>query len=412
MILKRSLNMIPFYFVFITTLASAHDSLIFEKALTIAYRNNPELQAIIEQAKISQGKFVQDSQLLNPSIMFEGENIGGSGVYKGFETAETTLSITQPIPLGGKRHYLQQASLADYRAMLSSIESKKSEIYIALGNAYIDVLYAKKWYKVTKKLSDLNKKIVTDIRKRKQSGASAEVDLKLAQLQLGEAQIQQSRAKRNIQKAQALLLRLLGTDKVSVNDITDRGIPHNLITWKDIEQKIDSSAFIQEKKRQLKASRESIVAVKKDVWPTLSLQLGARHFSDDNENALVFSASAPIPVFDKNQGKILSAEANYTRIMKELRSVRLEMQQKLVSSYLDSLQYNEESMRVKRTLLPLAKSAATLATQGYNRGLYSYIELSNAMRKLFEEERHYQESHAKRDKAMIAIMGLLRNNIK
>lgn len=390
----------------------AGNILTFTKALSIAYQNNPELQAQIQRANASKGIFVQNSQYLNPSIMLEGENLGGSGVYKGFESAETTLSLTQPIPLGGKRHYLQKASLADYRAMISSIESKKSEIYIALGNAYVDVLYAKKWYGVTKKLTKLNQKIVSDINKRKQSGASAELDLKLAEIQLGEAQIQQSRAKRNIQKTQAVLLRLLGTDKVSVNDITDKGIPHNLLTWKNIKQRIDNSAFILEKKRQLKASRETIVAVKKDVWPTLSLQLGARHFSDDNENAIVASASAPLPVFNKNQGKILSAEANYTKIMKELMATRLELQQRLRASQLDALQYNEESMRVKNRLLPFAKRAASLATQGYSRGLYSYIELSNAMRNLFEEERHYQESHAKRDKAMITIIGLLRNNIK
>lgn len=382
----------------------------FTEALSIAYQNNPELQAQIQKANASRGVFVQNSQYLNPSLLLEGENIGGSGVYKRFESAETTLSLTQPIPLGGKRHYLQKASLADYIAMKSSIESKKSEIYISLGHAYVDALYAKKWYQVTQKLSKLNQEIVSDIKKRKQSGASAEVDLKLAQIQLGEAQIQQSRAKRNIQKAKAVLQRILGIDEFSINEISDQGIPHNLLTWNDIEQTINHSAFIQEKQRQLKASRETIVAVKKDVWPTLSLQLGARHFSDDNENALVVSASAPLPVFDKNQGAILSAEANYTKIMKELRASRLEMQQKLRASYLDAVQYNEESVCIKNSLLPLAKKSAFLASQGYQRGLYSYIELSNAMRTLFEEERRYQESHANRDKALITILGLLKNN--
>ncbi len=98
--------------------------------------------------------------------------------------------------------------------------------------------------------------------------------------------------------------------------------------------------------------------------------------------------------------------------MKELRATKLEIQQRLKASFLDAEQYNEESMRVKNSLLPLAKRAASLASQGYRRGLYSYIELSNAMRTLFEEERHYQESHSKRDKAVITIMGLLRSNTK
>ncbi len=213
--------------------AWSNSVITFEKALSIAYQNNPDLQAQIQRANASRGIFIQNSLLLNPSIMLEGENIGGSGAYKGFESAETTLSLTQPIPLGGKRHYLQKASLADYNAMISSIESKKSEIFIAVGNAYIDVLYAKKWHQVTKKLSKLNQKIVSDIKKRKHSGASAEVDLKLAEIQLAEAHIEQSRAKRNIQKSQAMLLRLLGNTTISVNKITDQGIPHNLLPWKN-----------------------------------------------------------------------------------------------------------------------------------------------------------------------------------
>lgn len=384
----------------------------FSKALSIAYHNNPNLQAQIQKANASKGIFVQNNQYLNPSLMFEGENIGGSGSFKGFESAETTLSLTQPIPLGGKRRYLQKASLADYRATISGIESKKSEIYIALGHAYIDALYAKKWYQATKKLTQLNKKIVADIKKRKLSGASAEIDLNLAQIQLGEAQIQQSRAKTKIKKTQAILLRLLGSDKFSVIEIQDKGIPHTLPTWSTIKKKIHHSAFIQEKKRQLTASRETIIAVKKDIWPTLSLQLGARHFSDDNENALIVSASAPLPVFDKNQGKILTAEANYTRVRKELKASQLEIQQRLMTSHLDAMQYNQESILVKKKLLPLAKKATALAAKGYQRGLYSYIKLSNAMRTLFDEQRHYQESHAKRDKALITIFGLLRNNAK
>ena len=58
-------------------------------------------------------------------------------------------------------------------------------------------------------------------------------------------------------------------------------------------------------------------------------------------------------------------------------------------------------------MLPNAQKASKLAIEGYQKGLYSYIELSNAMRILFEEERHYQEAHAKRDIAMIKITGLL-----
>ena len=66
---------------------------------------------------------------------------------------------------------------------------------------------------------------------------------------------------------------------------------------------------------------------------------------------------------------------------------------------------------VKTKLLPNAKKASKLAMDGYQKGLYSYIELSNAMKLLYEEERHYQEAHAKRDIAMIKITGLLSKGV-
>ena len=387
----------------------AQKIMTFPQALEAAYKNNPDLQAQIQKANEVKGMFIQSKQFWNPSLMLEGENIGGSGAYKGLESAETTLSIMQPIPLGDKLHYKQKAADAEYRAMLASIKTKLSKLYISVGKAYLDALYAEKWHQVAKKLTNLNKGIVSDIKKRKISGASADLDLKLSQIALGEAEIEQSKARRQIKKAYAFLSRLLGTEILDSTNLSDNGLPHQKILWSVIKKRIDDSPILAEKQLQLKASRAAIIATKKDVWPTLALQVGARHFSDDNKNALVVSVSAPLPVFDKNQGKIYSANANHTRIMKNLLSKKLELEQQLFSDFLDVEQYSEELHKIKNVLLPTAKKAVEIATSGYNKGLYSYVELSTSMHRLFEEERHYQDSHAKLDQAQIKILGLLLN---
>lgn len=386
-----------------------HNELLFKEALFAAYRNNPSLQSQIQMAEIAKGAFIQSKQYPNPSIMLEGENIGGSGSFNGFESAETTLSITQPIPLGGKLRYRQKATYAEYLAMLASINRKRAELYILVGTAYINALYAEKWHIVTKKLTSLNQKIVRDVKKRKVSGASSDMDLKLAEIALGEAEIQQSRAYRNIKKTRTSLARFLGDFELEKKALTDKGLPHQSTTWSKIKELLNKSVFLNEKKLQLQAKRAKITSVKKDVWPTMSVQLGGRHFSDDSENALVLSVSTPIPLFNRNQGKIFSAEAEYTRILKDLNTLRLELNQKLYAHYLDAQQNAEESKKVAQSLLPFAKKAAHLAENGYQKGLYSYIELSNAMRTLFQEEKHYQEAHARLDKAVINILGILSN---
>jgi len=78
----------------------ANTTLTFQQALAIAYRNNPELQAEIDKARAMKGFFIQSKLYPNPQLSLTSENIGGSGSYSGYESAETTLAITQPIPLG------------------------------------------------------------------------------------------------------------------------------------------------------------------------------------------------------------------------------------------------------------------------------------------------------------------------
>jgi len=391
--------------------AKAHALLSFKEALQFTYQNNPELQAKILQAEQVRGQFIQYGLWLNPSFLLEIENVGGSGSFSSFESAETTLWLNQPIPLGGKRGWLQKVSLAKYKAMQGAILRKKAELYIKVGQTYVNAYYAKKWYEVTKKLVRLNQNIVKDIQRRQKAGASSELELRLAMVRLGEARIQKSRAERGVKKQFALLARWLGQDHFKDMTLVDQGLPHHDITWKNIENAIKTSIFISEKRAELSARRLTITSIKKNVWPTVQLQIGGRHFSDDNENALVASVNSVMPIFNRNQGRILSAEAAYTQGLQNLKASRLSIKQRLTHAYLDFCQKKEESNLVKNELLPNAEKALNIALQGYKKGLYTYVELYNAMRILYEEERHYQKAHAERDIALIKIKGLLSKGV-
>ncbi|MGQ3890168.1 TolC family protein [Legionella sp. CNM-1927-20] len=381
--------------------------LTFQQALVLACANNPELKAEMDKARAMKGFFIQSKQYPNPTVLLEAENIGGSGSYQGFESAETTLSVFQPIPLGNRLQYAQFATLADYIASLASIAVQQSRLYIAVGTAYIDTLNASQWYQITKKLTRLNEQIVTEINRRVIAGAGSQLDLKLAQIRLGIARIQEKRAYRDRVISRTKLDRLIGKQLSPKEKLTYRGLVHQQGTWGPISQRIDCSPSIKEKLLRLKAKRATITSVKKNIWPNLTLQLGVRHFSDDGSNAAVISASAPLPVFDKNQGKIATEEAGYTQIWHEIQGLRLELKQNLYALFLQGKQSYYELQEVRQSLLPLARRAVSLARQGYQQGRYTYIELANAITVLYEEEKHFQQVHAENHKVAIQINGLL-----
>lgn len=401
-----SLTTLTFMTLFLNG-AHANTTLTFKQALSIAYRNNPELQAEIDKAQALKGSFIQSKLYPNPQLALTAENIGGSGDYSGYESAETTLSITQPIPLGHRLKYLQNATYADYMASLARIKVNKTNLYVAVGNAYIDTLYAEQWYIVTKKLTGVSQDIVNAIQRRVVAGAGAELDLRLAQLRLGEAQIQKNKARRDALIQRAKLARFLGNDLTVNQRLTDAGLQHVQWLWPNLLKKIGLSPQLLEKQLQMNAKRATIMAVKKAVIPDLNIQLGARHFSDDGSNAAVVSAYSQLPVYERNQGKIMTAEAEFTQALHELRNTYLEVKQNLYTALLQAQQGHFEADLVTNTLLPLSRKSLRVAKEGYQMGRYTYIELSTALNALFEEERHYQQAHADYHKALMQINGIL-----
>lgn len=400
-----SITIILILFVFNKGIAAA--SLTLKDALELAYRNNPELQAEIDKAKAMRGYFIQSGLYPNPQLALTAENLGGSGSYTSYESAETTVSITQPIPLGRRLHYLKKASYADYLASLAQIKVQKTALYVAVGLAYVDAFYAEQWHQVTKKLISLNEDVVRAIKRRMIAGAGAELDLRLAQIRLGEAEVQKNLAGRDALLKRADLARLLGNGLRVEQTLLDKGLPIPVLDWSKLLSKLPQNPSILQMQLQLQARRVTITAVKKAVWPDLNLQFGGRHFSDDGSNAAVLGAFAQVPTYDRNQGKIIAAEAKYTQVMHQLQGVQLEVRRTLYEVFLQAQQSEYEANLVTRSLLPLARKSIKLAQEGYKMGRYTYIELSTALNILYEEERHYQKAHANNHKSLIELTGIL-----
>lgn len=379
----------------------------FPETLQLAYQHNPELRAVMADIERLKGVLIQSGLFPNPTISLEAENIGGSGQYQGYESAETTLSVTQPIPLGHRLHYLQSAAYANYAVGIARFHVKKMDIYTRVGMAYVDALYAGQWYAVTQKLTRLHQRIVSEIKRRNVAGAGTELDLRLAELRLYEARIRQNRAGREQRLAEAVLARVMGVGIKGHRQLTDKGLSHQTVQWRLLVKKMPQSPALREKRLLLNARRAEITAAKKEVWPNLVVQLGGRHFSDDGNNAAVVSTSAQLPVFDRNQGKVAAAEAQYTQVLQEIKAVRLQLKQQLYQYLLDWEQNVYEADQVTRALLPLARKAVNLAEEGYKQGRYTYLELSQAMTMLYQEEKHFQRAHANYHKALIQMTGLL-----
>lgn len=396
--------------IYMLTHTVCANALTFQQALNIAYQNNPAFQAqqtTIEQAK---GQFVQSKLYPNPSVAVQAENIGiPSTLESGYTGTETTVSVSQPIPLGNRLYYQGQAAKMEYFAACLKLEATRSSLYIDVGQTYIDGYYAQYWTKAAQRLVHVNEEIVASIKKRLDIGANSEVDLKLAEIGLDEAIIVFDRARRNELKAKIKLANLIGMPHLKKSILNEEGLTHQLDHWSTIKKKVLHSNLITAQMALITAMSSQITAAQKQVWPDLNLQLGFRHFQLDNEKGLVLSANAPIPLYNQNQGNVYTAKAKRNETIKDLHQLKLNLETTLYEAYLDGLQNKEEVEKVTQRMLPNANKAIALAKDGFQQGRYTYLILSNAMLNLSREEEHYTRAHADYHKAIIKIQGLLMN---
>lgn len=401
-------NYLLIAFLMMSSVVTQASTLTFHQALTLAYRNNPTLQAqaaIVEQAK---GQVIQSGLYPNPSLAIQAENIGTpSTLESGYTGTDTTILIEQPIPLGNRLYYQKQAARMEFFAACLKLEATRSSLYIDVGNAYVDAFYAQYWTQASKRLVNLNELVVSSIKKRLDIGANSEVDLRLAEISLDEAIIVFDRARRNELKTKIALANLIGVPSLSKRVLNEKGLSHQLDTWPSIKKRILASNLIKAQMALVKAMGSRITAAAKQVWPDLNLQLGFRRYELNDQKAAVVSATAPIPVFNQNQGNVYSARAKQNETIKDLHQLKLNLETTLYGTFLDGLQSKEEVHKVTTRMLPNAKKAVELAREGFEQGRYSYLILNNAMLMLNREEEHYTKAHAEYHKAIIKIQGLL-----
>ena len=81
----------------------AHAAITLAEALELSGASAPTLEA----ANAGQRAATAQRQLAglrpNPSLVAESGNVVGSGIYQGTQSAETTVGMSLPVELGGKR---------------------------------------------------------------------------------------------------------------------------------------------------------------------------------------------------------------------------------------------------------------------------------------------------------------------
>jgi cobalt-zinc-cadmium efflux system outer membrane protein len=355
------------------------------EALAAALLGNPDLAAFSWEVRAREARTVQAGRLPNPELATEYEDFGGSGDRRAWQSAETTISLSQLVELGGKRAKRRRVAALEQELAGWDYEARRLGVLTDVTTAFVKLLEIQERLTLMAELARLAERVLGTVAASVRAGAVSPVEEARARVTLSRARIGREQLERDFDAARAALAASWGAQTVTFErvrgdlrvlapppplDTLLAALPHNpdLARWAT-ELEAREAALSVEKARRI---------------PSPTVRFGGRHFADGADAALVAEVGLPLPLFDRNQGGILEAQRRLGKARVERVAVETSVRAQVAAAYHALRAAYERAQTLERTAIPEAERVYVGAVDAYTKGRYRHLEVLDAHRTLFE----------------------------
>jgi len=360
--------------------ASPQGSLELEEALRLALERNAVLieRAATLRAEIEQAR--DQAALSNPTLEFTDENFGG-GVSQ-FE--ERTLSITQPLPLGGRIGKRKKVVQALERLAEIDKDAARRELALAAGDAFLEAWWLQERLVLLRRSEDVSKSAIGAAEERTRMGAAPVVEALRARAATSEREIERRRTEADLDIARANLAVLWGDTLVTFDSLSIQmpGEPPVLDT---LIASMERRPEVRRARAETQVAEARWHAARSERFPEIGLMGGVRHLNEVGETGFLAGVSASLPVFSGG-ATVRAAEAEFraTRTREEL--LRRGLSQRITANYRRLIAARENYETASREGEPAAREALEKLGDGYRAGRFTYLDYVEGQRAALEAQ--------------------------
>lgn len=389
---------------------SHSQTLTLGTALQRALTASPRLTAAERDVGIATGQRIQAGALINPELSYEQDNSFGSGIYRGTKSAETTLQISQLFELFGKRDARIAAGQAGIETAAIQRKAVRLEILSETAIAFLSVLGLQRRIQILDEQVGSIDRITPLLQRRVEAGASSPAETGRAEVASALVKADRERVRAALASARRELAILMGDTAPKFATVSGRldatGRPPS---FQAVVAAIDANPQLVRWTAVYAQRNAELLLARLKPYPDVRFAAGWRHFNESNDDAVRLSLSVPIPVFDQNQGNILSAQESLAKTKAEREANRNTLIVLAGRAY-DSLQGALRELAVLRdTALPKSRQAADAIAEGYGQGRFTLLEVLDAQASVTQARLREQEAQQNFHVAVATIEGLVGN---
>lgn len=282
-------------------------SISLEQALERALRSNPELAAVGRETEIASGARQQAGLIPNPDLSWSVEDTRQGN-------RQTSVSIAQPLELGGKRGARVEVAKRGSEIAWTQLEVRRAELRAQVRGAYYAALTAQERVRLAKTSLDLARRALQAADRRVKAGSISSVERVRAQVLADNAQLDLSQAELEQQRTYVQLSSTWDEPQpgfARVGGALD-AVPAS-ITRGALLRHLDESPTLRLAAQEVARGEAQVDLEKRQRIPNLTVSIGSKYDQTARdgrgERVNLIGLSMPLPLFDRNQGNIYAAQS-------------------------------------------------------------------------------------------------------
>lgn len=330
-----------------------------ETVLSLTTQNNPTLRQARLQISAELAKAQQAGLYPNPTLAYAGEQIfvdvegdtDSPGEFQGG-------ILSQRFVTGGKlrlsrEKYLRRAHVSEHLAV-----AQQYRVCNDVRIHFYRTLAAQQRLEMHRELLKTAEDAAVTARELYNAGQANRYDVRKSNVMLQRTRLDVQRAEHEYRMRFRELTALVGLDLPVGAVVGTLATTEPLATFDAaLARIVAESPEVLAARAKLAADRVTIEREEVEWIPDIVVSAGSGYNFDARETVAVADVSIEIPLFDRNQGTVAQARADYNRQRREIRRTELTLRQRLAMVYEEYAMAFEHATEYRDSIVPEMKAA-------------------------------------------------------
>ncbi len=379
-------------------------SLTLDDLERIAMACNPTLVQAGMMIRAAQGTYVQAGLYPNPVMGYLNDDTGIEGT-RGMQG----MFVAQEIIIRGKRRLGRAVASHEVQQARAVYEAQLLRVLNGVRAGYYETLVAQKTIEINQQLVHIATESVGITEKLRAAKEVSQADVLQARIEAERETLNLVVSRNHYQGAWRRLAAVLGRPGAPPSPLAGN-VEDNLatFTWEESRDRLLSeSPELAQAYAALERAKCDLALQRAERIENPAIGGAVKYDHATGGTVADVAIEIPLPLFNRNQGNVATAQANLVSAQREVRRVELDLSDRLATAFEGYANARRQVDAYLNTIVPNAKASLELNRRGYEEGEFGYLELLTAQRTYFSANLDYLSSLGELWATSVELEGLL-----